>query len=135
MKFSKKSGMCTLLFLGLSSALAHGEDELGPHQGLVRMPGAYHMEVVKSDNGVDIMLLDMGLRNPTVLNSSIKVSVKSDGKTYMIPCESETNYFTCHVKKKLLNHDGKLIVASIRQLDEGETVEFGLPLKIENQLV
>lgn len=135
MKLSKKSGMCTLLFLGLSSALAHGEDELGPHQGFVRMPGAYHLEVIKSDHGVDIMLLDMGFKNPTVLNSSIKVSIQSDGKTYTIPCESETNYFSCHVKKKLLNHDGKLVVTSIRQLDEGETVEYPLPLKVENELV
>lgn len=132
MKHIKNSGVIALLFLGITTAFAYSEDELGPHNGYVRMPGEYHIEVIKSDKGLDVMLLDMGFRNPTVLNSSIKVSIKADGKTYPVVCESMTNYFSCTVRKKLLEKDGKLVVASIRQLSEGEAVEYNLPLRIEN---
>ena len=43
-----------------TNAFAHGEDKAGPHGGFIRMPGAYHTEVVPvSKNQAKVYLLDM----------------------------------------------------------------------------
>lgn len=115
------------------SAYAHGEDTPGPHNGFIKMPGSYHIEVIPGKNSVDIMLLDANLKNPTVLNSHIKVKIKHGTNAYVLRCESMENYFTCPVSEKVLSREGTLVIQSARQLAEGNTMEYPLPLKLAEE--
>ena len=118
----------TLLFA--FACYAHGEDKPGPHNGAIRMPGAYHVEVIPGKDALNIMLLDINFKNPTVLNSFIKVNIKQGKSAYVLRCESMDNYYSCPVSTKLLARKGTLHVESERQMAEGIPVEYTLPLKI-----
>jgi hypothetical protein len=124
------SALIILLALA-NTAYAHGEDEPGPHNGYIKMPGAYHIEVIPAKHAVDIMLLDVNFKNPTVLNSHIKAKVKTGDQTYTLKCESMDNYFSCPLHEKMLSNKGTLIIESERQLAEGTPVEYPLPLRLE----
>ena len=116
----------TLLFA--STCFAHGEDKPGPHNGAIRMPGAYHIEVIPGKDALNIMLLDINFKNPTVLNSFIKVKIKHGKNAYALRCESMDNYYSCPVSTKLLARKGTLSIESERQMAEGIPVEYALPL-------
>lgn len=126
-----KKILLAMMLSGSTTLFAHGEDAPGPHNGFVRMPGAYHVETIPTKDALDIMLLDVNFKNPTVLNSNIKVSIKSGKQVYHLSCESMENYFTCPVSTKLLNR-GTLVIESVRQQSEGIPVEYPLPLHVEN---
>ena len=121
----------TLTITLTATVLAHGEEELGPHQGYINMPGAYHVEVIPSKDTLDIMLLDVNFKNPTVLNSHIKAKITSGSQTVELKCESMANYFSCPVNPSMLTSKGALVVDSERQLAEGSAVEYPLPLRLE----
>lgn len=125
----------TLSLLLTSACLAHGEDKPGPHHGAISMPGDYHVEVIPDKDALHVMLLDVNFKNPTVLNSSIKVKIKHGRNAYVLRCESMDNYFSCPVSSKILAQNGTLHIESERQQAEGAPVEYSLPLKIaeENQ--
>ncbi len=110
---------------------AHGEDQLGPHHGYIRMSGTYHIEVIPNDDTLDIMLLDSNFKNPTVLNSTIKVKINNGKNSYALRCESMDNYFSCPISSKLLSHGGTLKIESERQLNAGAPVEYSLPLQLQ----
>ena len=110
---------------------AHGEDQLGPHKGYIRMPGAYHVEVVPKKNNIHVMLLDINFKNPTVLNSHIKAKISSGKETYTLHCTPSSYYFSCPANSELLTHNGKLIIESERLLAEGMPVEYPLPLRLK----
>lgn len=112
---------------------AHGEDQLGPHKSFIRMPGAYHVEVVPKKNSSRIMLLDMHFKNPTVQNSNIKVHIKSGKENYTLKCKPSTYYFLCPVNNNLLKTEGMLTVESERAMSKGVNVEYPLPLRLMNK--
>src|SRR3990167_10537225 len=85
------------------TSLAHGEDEPGQHNGIIRMPGGYHVEVIPGKETVDIMLLDNNFKNPTVLNSHIKARIKTAHNAYVIRCETMDNYFSCPISASMLS--------------------------------
>ena len=114
----------------MQASYAHGEDEPGPHNGIIRMPGSYHVEVIPGKDALDVMLLDINFKNPTVLNSHIKVRIKTAHNAYVIRCESMDNYFSCPVNANMLSRNGTLEIRSKRQLAEGMTVEYPLPLEL-----
>lgn len=118
-----------------SAAFAHGEDQPGPHHGYIRMPGAYHIEVIPNKDSLDIMLLDINFKNPTALNSSVKAVIKTSKKNaYVLNCESMDSYFTCPINEKMLGKKGKLLIESSRLQEEGVPVEYALPLKFEKMV-
>ncbi len=121
----------TLTLALAGTVFAHGEDELGPHKGYIKMPGAYHIEVIPGKDTIDIMLLDVNFKNPTVLNSHIKAKITSGSQTVELKCESMANYFSCPVNASMLTSKGALVVDSERQLAEGSAVEYPLPLHLE----
>jgi hypothetical protein len=52
-------------------ASAHGEDKAGPNGGFIRMPGAFHTELVPSGKDkLKVYLLDIQWKNPSLKNSS-----------------------------------------------------------------
>lgn len=126
----KRIGLALFSFIFSTASLAHGEDALGPHKGYVKMPGAYHVEVVPGENKIDIILLDINFKNPTVLNSYVKAQIKSRNSSYSLECEALDNHFSCPVSSRLLAKKGSLYVESERQLAEGTRLEYALPLRL-----
>lgn len=89
-----------ILFLFLLSlslkVLAHGENNPGPHGGVIRMPGAFHTELLVKGGTARIWLLDVNFKNPTTQNSTL--SVKADGGE--VHCMNKKDHFECHLTEK-----------------------------------
>lgn len=79
-----------------SLAFAHGMDKPGPHGGYVRMPGAFHTEIVpSSDNVWNVYLLDDNLKNATNQNSSVSGFVQIGKEKLPLVCEVKEDHFVC----------------------------------------
>lgn len=121
------------IYLIANQALAHGEDKLGPHNGYIRMPGAFHTEVVPAKNGIKIMLLDIQFQHPSIKNSSMQASIKKAKKIYNLACKARRNYFFCPVKEGLLSQKGTLQIIARRENSQGVVVNYPLPLRLDIQ--
>jgi hypothetical protein len=121
----------TLLFFG-SIARAHGEDQPGPNGGYIRMPGAYHTEVVMTEpHRLKVYLLDIHWKNPVVKDSSVKITVA--GRTAAATdCKASDDHFVCELPKKVnLNEKGTLSLNSTRSKQTGVAATYNLPLSIK----
>lgn len=110
-------------------AFAHGEDKLGPNGGFIRMPGAFHTEVVPlSKDSLKLYLLDINWQNPSIKDSDVAVSINEE----TAKCMPVQDYFKCDFSKKAdLNKNGKLIVKASREKAKGNAVTYELPLKLK----
>ena len=80
---------------------SHGENKLGPHNGYVRMPGAFHTEVVPAGKDqIKVYLLDIDWKNPSVVKSEVKASIVSKTNEDAT-CIIQENYFLCQFSKKV----------------------------------
>jgi len=117
------------LVMAASTAFAHGTEKAGPHGGEIQMPGGFHTEVVRAKDGTfNVYLLDVGLQNPTVMKSKVRVSTANDPSKWL-DCKPVTNYFQCSVDSKVL---GKHSILSMRvvRMDLPETeVKYNFPLR------
>lgn len=123
----------SILSLGLtvsSLAFAHGEDKLGPNGGFIRMPGAFHTELVPTGNNTfKIFLLDINWKNPLVTKSSLQITHNGKSKA---ECKIQENYYQCAFSKIVdLTKKGELKVLAQREEQKGVEVSYQLPLKIE----
>lgn len=120
-----------LIALSASTALSHGEDKLGPNGGYVRMPGAYHTEVVANGkNELKVFLLDMSWQNPSTKDSSVEIDFAAKAKN-PIQCKSKENYFSCELPADInLQKKGKLVVKSQREGQKGNLATYPLPLTL-----
>lgn len=111
-------------------ALAHGEDKYGPNKGFIRMPGAFHVELVPDGkNKLKVYLLDIQWKNPSVVKS--KVQIKHDDKN-SAQCEIKENYYLCEFPKSVnLTKKGELKVVVEREEQKGMEVSYPLPFKLE----
>lgn len=109
----------------------HGEDKPGPHGGHIRMPGAFHTELVmKSKKELHVFLLDMEWANPTAEGSSVKVVFKSGKKESPLNCEAKQSYFQCMTPKGVsISPPGKIEITANRNSVSGGLAVYGLPLK------
>lgn len=125
-----KSILVALSLLISSQAWAHGEDQFGPHGGYVRMPGAYHTEVVlDGPHKAKVYLLNMEWKNPTVKNSSVEIR-HSANKT-VISCTPASDHFECVFPKETnLKKKGQLIIQSQYEGQKGNEATYDLPLKL-----
>lgn len=110
---------------------AHGENKTGPHGGHIRMPGAFHTELVlDQEQNVKIFLLDINFKNPSVKDSKVGVVAKS-GKTLVnFKCTEmveEAPHFHCIPEQKFLLK-GELIVKAVREKSVGNEAVYKLPL-------
>lgn len=122
--------------LSLPALLAwgHGEDKPGPNNGFIRMPGAYHTEIVPvGTNKMNVFLLDISWKNPSVKNSSLSITHQSKTKV-KADCEvKDSRYYLCSFPKSVdITKKGKLIVNSQREGQKGMEVSYDLPLKFES---
>lgn len=125
--------LITLLLTALPlHTFAHGEDKAGPHGGFIRMPGAYHTEVVPEKKGYRVYLLDINWKNPTVQNSSVSASIHSGKKITALTCTKETESYFCSTN---LPQSGELQLLTKRAGQPGATASYKLPLKLESPKV
>lgn len=110
------------------NAFAHGEDKAGPHGGYIRMPGAFHTEVVKEKEGYRVYLLDIDWKNPSVLDSSVSAFIQVGKKKTDLTCSQESSSYFC---KSKLPQKGNLNILAKRQGQTGAMALYKLPLKLE----
>ncbi len=115
---------------GASSAFAHGEDKPGPHGGVIRMPGAFHTEVVaQGDNAIDVYLLDINWKDPIIKDSSISVSHVDGERQTTLKCQPIENHFSC-ANDSISTKSGSLTVKASRLGMQGIEVNYPLPLRV-----
>ncbi len=120
-----------LSFLTSLNALAHGEDRFGPNGGYVRMPGAYHTELVlDGKNKLKVYLLDMDWKNPTVKNSSVE-AVHLPQQKASVKCQMQVTYFECVFPAATdLTKKGQIVLRTQREGQKGNEATYELPLKL-----
>ena len=118
------------LFILLISlkGFTHGEDKAGPHGGYIRMPGAFHTEVVKEKEGYRVYLLDINWKNPSILDSSVKAYIQVGKKKTDLSCAKEADSYLC---KSRLPDKGNLNIIAKREGQTGVVSSYQLPLKFE----
>ncbi|OFZ12197.1 MAG: hypothetical protein A2Z20_11300 [Bdellovibrionales bacterium RBG_16_40_8] len=124
-----------VVFLIGQWAFAHGETSLGPHNGYIRMPGAFHTEVVpEGNNKFKVYLLDIEFKNPTLQKSKLVIKIEHKSKLVAATCNTRKDYYLCKLPKGLSLKKGKLFVNAVREELVGAEVIYDLPfnLKIEN---
>lgn len=124
----------TILFMmGTGSqAFAHGEDKPGPHGGFIKMPGAFHTEVVPVDeHSFKLYLLDMSFAAPMTTNSWVKALLVIGGKKAEAACKESTDFFNCVLPEGTNLKSGKLEVQAKRDSTRGIPMMYELPLQHE----
>lgn len=117
------------------TAWSHGEDKPGPHNGHIRMPGAFHTELVLGKNSdAHVYLLDMEFKNPTIKDSSVQMKARSGKKEVTYKCEiMGSNHFHCTPGEKV-PAKAELIVQATREKAVGNEAVYQLPLpKLEGK--
>lgn len=106
-------------------ALAHGEDQAGPHGGMIRMPGPFHTELVKEKDGrFRIYLLDISFKNPITEKSSVSAQISEKGKTRPLNCTTEKDFFLCKDSGKTVT--GELVIKATREGVVGNEARYPL---------
>lgn len=125
------TGILAISTLSSSMLFAHGEDTPGPHKGFIRMPGAFHTELVPDGaKGVKVYLLDVAFRNPITKNSQVSAKLVSQGKDVDTTCTPQVDFFLCRLPLDLRQmKSGKFIVTAERDGIKGGPATYELPLK------
>ena len=125
----KKILVTALSLLLSANAFSHGEDKLGPNGGYIRMPGAFHTEVVElNPNQIRVYLLDINFKNPTLADSELKITTKAK-KLIRAKCKAEEKSYLCDFPKSMsLKRSGRLLVTATRAGQKGVPVSYLLPL-------
>ena len=119
-------GLISFILAMPLAAFGHGEDRPGPHGGFIRMPGAFHTEVlVDGETALKVYLLDIEWKNPSVRDS--KIIATFNGKT--AKCGVVTDHFRCAFGTgSNLQAKGKLEIDATREKQKGAKVEYPTPL-------
>ncbi|MBK9323524.1 MAG: hypothetical protein IPM97_11385 [Bdellovibrionaceae bacterium] len=119
------------LVLSLDFAFAHGEDKPGPHGGYIRMPGAFHTEIVPIDEQkLHVYLLDMNWKNPTTKDSSLVMTFEKRKQFEKAKCQPSSNFYICEFSKEVdLMKSGTLKLLAQRKKKKGNLIRYELPLK------
>lgn len=110
-------------------AFAHGENIPGPHGGYIRMPGAFHTELLPEKDGYRVFLLDINWKNPSVMDSSVSAVLVINSKKTELICNKESDSFFCKPKSTTA---GILEITAKREGQNGGISSYQLPLKFES---
>lgn len=123
----------TLVFMLLFQikAFGHGEDKPGPNGGYIRMPGAFHTELVQiNDQKFKVYLLDINWKNPTTKDSSLEASIKFKAESINASCKAESTVFVCDLPKgKSLKSAKEISLKAKRENAVGAVASYELPLR------
>lgn len=110
---------------------AHGEDKPGPHGGVIRMPGAFHTELVsQGSNQLKVYLLDINFKNPTVKDSKVELALKKNKQSLKAKCEPQTDFFMCKFSDKVALKVGVIELKAVREGQVGNLMTYQLPLAL-----
>lgn len=110
-------------------------NNLGPNGGYIKMPGAYHTELVEGKETIKVYLLDISFKNPVTDKSSVKIKyLGNDVKEFT--CKNEQDFFECNSPKNGLKNYKEIHLYTIRysknNLDLQEKISiYLLPLKLK----
>lgn len=123
---------CILLPVLFSSLVhAHGDNELGPNKGIIRMPGAFHTELVPvNETQFKIYLLDIDIKNPSMKDSALDVTF--EGKSISkVKCAVDVNFYLCQLPANQgQDQKGTLVVNAQREKMVGNKTTYPWPIKI-----
>ncbi len=120
-----------LLFVNLNPAFAHGENKLGPHEGYIRMPAAFHTELVPGvKNTFNVYLMDVGNSNPVIKDSSVQLKYQNKKMAIHFKCTPIADHFNCIPNEKINALKGTLILNAIRINNKSKDAVYELPLKL-----
>lgn len=124
--------LAATLTLITQQALAHGEDKPGPNGGFIRMPGAFHTELVPvGSNILNVFLLDIQWKNPSASNANVVITHKAKNAS-QAKCTVKDDHYVCEFPKNIdLKKKGVLLVEAQRENQKGNTVSYDLPLKLQ----
>lgn len=128
--FQKMMAFLVTFILMTSQSWAHGEDKYGPHKGFIRMPGAFHTELVlNGKNKLKVYLLDIDWKNPSIEKSKLEITYNNQFKA---ECKPQKDFYSCEFPKSVnLTKKGELKVMATRQDSKGSEALYLLPLKLE----
>lgn len=119
------------LFSGL--ALAHGEDKPGPHGGFIRMPGAFHTEVVPTgDRAFSVFLVDMKNAEPLVEDSGVSAKIRNGKVEIAAACapNATAKRFDCVLPEDASLGVGELRLEARRAGVPAMPAVYSLPLRL-----
>lgn len=119
-----------IIVLSSDSVIAHGEDKPGPNGGFIRMPGAFHTELIlETKNRLKVFLLNMEWKNPSVVKSNVHILHNNKSKA---ECKISENSYICIFPKTVdLTKKGSLKVMATRENQKGNEVSYSLPFKLK----
>lgn len=121
----------SLFLLSGAVAEAHGENQLGPHGGYIRMPGAFHTEVTADGpEQIRVYLLDVNWENPSTKNSTVAATWVSEERS-KASCRAEKDFFVCKFARPLDLKRGRIDVEATRENQSGARVSYPLPLRLQ----
>ncbi len=126
-----KFQILTFLFLLSNFAYPHGEESPGPHGGYIRMPGAFHIELVPvSKERLQFYLLDMEFKNPTIEKSNIQAKWIKGGSEKNLICVTKKDRFDCLIPKELgLKKFTQIAVQATRLEQKGVAIKYVYPFE------
>lgn len=109
-------------------AFSHGENKPGPHGGHIRMPGAFHTELLLDQQIVKVYLLDMSFKNPMTTNSTVGLKILSGESSQDISCEKKSNFFECRLP--VTDKIKEIRVKAARAGSAGKEAIYPFPLAV-----
>lgn len=110
-----------------TNAFAHGMNKPGPNNGYVRMPGAYHVELVSDKNVLKVYFLDMNFKPLAIDTATAKIVLKGF-KEDKIQCSKGTEFFSCDTKETNMKKYKEIDVVSSKAGEKEATSKYALPL-------
>ncbi len=125
-----KLAFVTLLMTLSTGVFAHGMNKPGPNGGYVRMPGAYHVELVSSEAETKVYLLDVNFKKIDMAKSQVSMSLKG-AKDFPVKCTKEAEFFRCDIKGNELKMYKELTITSSKAGEAGVASTYKLPLSFD----
>lgn len=131
----KNLSIIILSLLFSSNLFAHGEDKFGPHGGYIKMPAAFHTELIPSGNGNFIVyLLDLQNKNAAVKNSKVTLNYKNKKGEFPFECIAVNDYFLCTNISRVDLADGNSLVLKAERLNVvANSIAYDLPLALKKK--
>ncbi len=105
-------------------------NKYGPNGGYIKMPGAFHSELVDKGALIHVYLLDMSFKNPMVNNSTVKIIYKGASNTEF-SCSKDSDYFVCDKPAGGLQLHKEIAVSAVRNNNKGTDAIYKLPLTLD----
>jgi hypothetical protein len=119
-----------LLFSLTTQVHSHGMNKLGPNGGYIKMPGAFHTELIEKEKELQVYLTDMTFKNPTTVDSSVSLTYIGE-KTTLVNCIKREIHFSCPKPEGTLKGIKEILLNATRNKSKGTPAKYSVPFKID----